>query len=106
MWSYLIFVDFVLIYNMTVIINGDLVLSASKKHYLPITTPWKAELAYEVTLGVVLGISTLFVLPLTLLVVVQTMNFLANKTTSNRMNSKQVSDLGIAIQEISGKKYA
>ena len=29
-----------------------------------------------------------------------------NKTTHNRLSSKQVSDLGIAIQEISGRKYA
>jgi hypothetical protein len=51
-----------------------------------------------------MSMASLFILPLTVLVFIQTQNFLSGKTTQERIKANQVR--GIPIQEMTGRDLA
>ena len=65
-------------------------------------------LAFMSNLTVIISmtVSIVFMLPVTLLVIVHSKNFMANKTTMNRMKDSNVAGMGIDLQEIKGRDYA
>ena len=57
-----------------------------------------------VSIFIVMCLASIFILPLTVLLIVQTQNFLSNKTTQARLKAKQVA--GIPIKEMQGRELA
>ena len=94
-WSYLAFVEFICFYNIDFIIHERTLIDA-KAHgrwgfvAMMHSDQLEAQVAYDATLLIIICLTTLFLLPLTLLVYVQSLNFLHGATTQNR---KQVMQL-------------
>jgi hypothetical protein len=57
-----------------------------------------AQLVYDSTLFLVIAASTFFLMPLSILLVIQTKNFRAGKTTQSRLKAINISSLGVKIE--------
>ena len=81
-WSYIIFTCFIGVYNFNIKIDQT---QLDRLHTLGLYnfnfSPYTAKIVYDVAILLVLLISSVFVLPLSVLLLVQTKNFLANMTT-------------------------
>ena len=105
-WSYIMFTCFIGVYNFNIQIDQkQLDKLALRGEYVFNFSPKTAKILFDVAIVLILLISAVFVLPLSVLLMVQTKNFLANKTTQARFKNNQVAQLGIPIQELKGKEY-
>lgn len=95
-WSYLAFVEFICFYNIDFVIHEN-TLTNAKSHErwgfiaMMHSGILEAQVAYDVTLLVIICLTTLFLLPLSLLVYVQSLNFLHGATTQNRKQAMHLS---------------
>ena len=84
-WCYLAFIDFVCFYNLGLVIDEINFSMAQERsfgflyrNHFDLTT---AQVLYDTILIVCIAVSTFFLMPLTLLMIIQTKNFKAGKTT-------------------------
>jgi hypothetical protein len=95
-WSYLAFVEFICFYNIDFVIHEN-TLTNAKSHErwgfiaMMHSGILEAQVAYDVTLLIIICLTTLFLLPLSLLVYVQSLNFLHGATTQNRKQAMHLS---------------
>ena len=94
-WCYLIFNIFVCIYFI--------VHAYKVPEYLIVLD---SRLQADISIFIVMSLASTFILPLTVLVYVQTQNFMSGKTTSERLKVNQVASLGIPIKEMKGRELA
>jgi len=87
LWSFLVFVDTVCFYNIDTIVDESILLYARNSKFSILsflfkqTSTTSAQVWFDFALLFVITLASFFLLPLSLLVIVQTQNFLANKTT-------------------------
>ena len=109
-WCYLVFLDFVCFWNIDLVIDSSNFVTASQRtfgylyqtHFDLVT----AQILYDTVLVIVITVASFFLMPLTLLMIIQTKNFKAGKTTQNRLKNVSVSALGAKLTQISGRNYA
>lgn len=119
-WAYLIFVDYVCFANIDFSVTESAMKEAINAHFINNFYPkagWyqnplrafflpsylslsQAQVLYDVVIILVITAASFFLLPVTLLMLVQTKNFLSNQTTQNRFKPNPM------LQEMTMKEYA
>lgn len=106
-WIYLFYLLVMCFVNITVRIGPADILTASRTRLFlfPYFSESQEQVAFDVTLAFVILLDLFFLAPLTLLLVIQSLNYLHAQTTSARMKRNK-QPAGLMIQEVDGPMYA
>lgn len=104
-WTYLVFTDIVIFMHIDLRITEKLIEQSYAKYFFTHDNVMTAQILYDVSLILVVTIASLFLLPLSVLLMVQSKNFWAGMTTRNRQEAMK-HNFNPAIVPISGREYA
>jgi len=112
-WSFLVMLDFVCFWNLDLEISSPGLQEAQSttmglllKTMLHSDSTTAAQVIYDVLVILIITAASFFLVPLSVLLIVQTKNFLSGQTTQARLKTKQVSQLGATATQITGRGYA
>jgi hypothetical protein len=113
MWSFLVFTLFVCFKNIDLVVTESLVTEA-QSHWLGFllkalnshehTT--SIQVIVDVVLIAVITVATVFLMPVSMLLQVQVLNFMEGQTTPERLKAATVSKAGTKSVPMKGKEYA
>lgn len=113
MWSFLVLVLFICFYNIDIKVTPELIEKA-ENHWLGFALrqfkfslhPRIAQWLIDIILISNITIASLFMMPVSMLLQIQTLNFMAGQTTPERLKAAAISKHGTKSQAMKGKEYA
>lgn len=113
MWVFLVFILFICFYNIDIRVTPEAIIEA-QGHWLGVIYrmynssyhTYITQLLVDLILIAIITIASIFLMPVSLLLQVQTLNFMYGQTTPERLKAAAISQHGTSSATMKGKEYA